>query len=159
MKKSTFKAKIYKVGINPCVKIPTAVTEKMTPVKGYIRVKGKIGDHTFRHTLVPVKNAGYRLFVNGPMLKGAGVKVGDTVRFSIEQDFGPAPSRNTSMPKALKKELNRHNLTSAFNDLTPSRKKEILKYLNYLKTEDALARNIIKVISQLKKKNKNLRLP
>ena len=39
-----------------------------------------------------------------------------------------------------------------FRNLVPSRQKEILMYLNYLKTEDALLRNIAKVIEQLKKK-------
>ena len=59
----------------------------MSPEKGYIPIVGKIDGHDFRQTLCPVKNAAYRLFVNGPMLKGAGIALGDTVSFIIAQGF------------------------------------------------------------------------
>jgi hypothetical protein len=154
----TFKAKIYKVGINPCVKVPTRITDAMEPVKGYIPIKGKIENHSFRQTLVPVKGAPYRLFVNGLMLKGANVKLGQTVRFTIEQNF---QSRKREFPllSAFKTELDKHWLFPEFKKLTPHRQKEILKYLNYLKTEAALQRNMAKVIAQLKKKSTKVAIP
>lgn len=37
----SFKAKIYKVGINPCVDVPNNITRKINK-KGYIPVKGTI---------------------------------------------------------------------------------------------------------------------
>ncbi len=146
--KYAFSAKIYKVGINPCVKVPFSLSNKMTPTKGYIPIKGQIEKYFFQQTLVPVKNANYRLYVNGLMLKGAGVKLGDKVNFQIEQDF---TSRKKAYPmlKAFKKKLDEHNLHQVFKKLTPSRQKEILRYLNYLKTEESLMRNIEKVIRQL----------
>lgn len=153
-----FTAKIYKVGINPCVKVPSHITDTMKPVKGYISVKGLIENHSFKQTLVPVKDAPYRLFVNGPMLKGANVKLGQTVHFAIEQDFSPA-DKAAPMVKALKNRLDENNLYPAFKNLTPHRQQEILKYLNYLKTEEALARNIDKVITQLNKGNTKTSIP
>src|SRR5688572_220582 len=133
----SFKAKIYKVGINPCVKVPFAITDKMHATKGYIPVKGKIENHSFKQTLVPVKNAQYRLYVNGPMLKGAGVSVGQTVHFTLAQDLS-SPKRTLPMPPLFKKKLVDNKLLPVFKALIPSRQKEILKYLNYLKTEEAL---------------------
>jgi hypothetical protein len=113
--KFRFQATIYKVGINPCVKVPSSITDKMTPIKGYIPVKGKIEAHSFRHNLCPVKNAEYRLYVNGPMLKGANVEVGQTVRFILEQNFKPpAAVKDFPMHKALKKQLDHHGLHPAF---------------------------------------------
>src|SRR5688572_27203004 len=147
----TFRAKIYKVGINPCVKVPAHITDTMKPVKGYIPIKGKIENHAFKQTLVPVKGALYRLYVNGPMLKGGKVILGQTVNFIIEQNF-TSRKREFPMLKTFKTELDKHQVHAAFNMLTPSRQKEILKYLNYLKSEEALQRNINKVITQLKKK-------
>jgi hypothetical protein len=147
--RANFIAKIYKVGINPCVKVPLHITARMKPVKGYIPVSGRIEKHPFLQTLVPVKNEGYRLYVNGLMLKGANVKVGDTVKFSIEQDFTPK-EESYPMHKLLLKKLRVHKLHDAFRKLTPSRQKEILRYLNYLKTEEAQMRNVEKVIQQLK---------
>jgi uncharacterized protein DUF1905/bacteriocin resistance YdeI/OmpD-like protein len=149
--KFSFTAKIFKVGINPCVSVPARITAAMKAVKGYIPVKGKIGKHPFLQTLVPVKNADYRLFVNGPMLKGSGASPGDTVKFFIEQDFAPRTPDAIKMPDELKKQLSKNKLQSRFKQLTHYRQKEILKYLNYLKTEEALLRNIDKVIKQLKK--------
>lgn len=149
--KFSFKAKIYKVGINPCVKVPFRITRRMVPAKGYIPVRGFIKDHPFEQTLCPVKNEEYRLYVNGLMLKGSGAKPGDTVAFNIEQDFTPRTADDLPMPKLFKKHLSEQRLTSAFKKLTPYRQKEILKYLNYLKTDESLIRNIEKVISHLKK--------
>lgn len=154
----TFSAKIYKVGINPCVKVPVRITKTMTPVKGYIPVKGKIENHSFKQTLVPVIGAPYRLFVNGLMLKGAHVAVGQTVKFIIEQDF-TSREKDNPMPEPLKQKLDKHRLHQVFKKLTPHRQKEILRYLNYLKSEEALMRNIDKVIAQLKSKNTKTAIP
>lgn len=146
----SFTAIIYKTGINPCVDVPERISTKMAAKKGYIPISGMINGHAFTQTLVPVKNAPYRLFVNGPMLKGAGTKPGDTVKFFIEQDMSP---RVEPFPPSFKKELIANGLFSKFNKLTPARQKEILRYLNNLKTKESLLRNIEKVITQLKAKS------
>jgi hypothetical protein len=144
-----FNAKIYKVGINPCVSVPTRFTDKMKPVKGYIPIKGKIESHPFQQTLVPVKGEGYRLYVNGPMLEGANVEVGQTAKFAIQQDT--SSKKKPAAPKKFKKALTEHGVESEFKKLIASRQKEILKYLGSLKTDEALTRNILKVINALKK--------
>lgn len=84
-----FTAKVYKTGINAAVDVPKEITDVLQPVKGYIRITGTINGHTFRQTLVPVKDAPYRLFVNIPMLKGGEAALGDTAKFSIERDLTP----------------------------------------------------------------------
>ena len=147
--KFSFDARIYKVGINPCVKVPKTITDQMIPIKGYIPVKGKMEPYNFKQTLVPVKNAPYRLYVNGPMLKGADVSVGDTVHFILEQDLDPG-SRKISMPRHFKTQLEKNGVWKNFKSLTPSRQKEILKYLGYLKTEVSRERNMAKIIGALK---------
>jgi hypothetical protein len=150
MMKFAFKARIYKVGINPCVKVPRKITTQMTPLRGYIFVKGRIEQHNFTQTLVPVKGAPYRLFVNGPMLKGSGVRVGDTVHFTVEQDTNQSSTKVT-IPRYFKDRLDKSGVWEAFRNLTPSRQKEILKYLSFLKTSESRERNMVKVIGQLQK--------
>jgi hypothetical protein len=147
--KFSFAAKIYKVGINPCVKVPKTITDQMVPVKGYISVKGKIERYNFKQTLVPIKDAPFRLHVNGPMLKGADVSVGDTVHFTLEQDADQR-SRKVSMPKYFKVRLEKNGVWKDFKNLIPSRQKEILKYLSYLKTDESRERNIAKIIGELR---------
>lgn len=121
----------------------------MTASKGYIPIKGKLNSHPFIQTLVPVKNSEYRLYVNGPMLKGSKTKLGDVVKFVIEQDL---EERKVPMHPRLKKALKENKVENIFKALTPGRQKEILKYLSFLKSTEALDRNIAKVIDQLIRK-------
>jgi len=144
----SFKASIYKVGINPCVKVPYSVSKKLTSKKGYIPVEGTINGFFFKQTLVPVKNEQYRLYVNGIMLKGSGSKVGDRIGVQIKLDKDPQ-KKDPVMPAAFKKALEQNQLTGIYESLIPSRQKEILRYLENLKTEEARQRNILKVIGQL----------
>lgn len=154
----SFKAKIYKVGINAVVDVPHSVSGKMKPEKGYIRVKGTINGFDFATTLVPVKNEPYRLFVNIPMLKGGNTALGDEARFSIKQNF-EAKENDYPMLAELEQQLKAKSLYPAFEALTPSRRKDILKYLNYIKTPETLQKNIDKVIKQLEDKSSNVRVP
>jgi hypothetical protein len=151
--KYTFKTEIYKVGINPVVDVPNKISSKMKPVKGYIPVKGMINAHAFHQTLCPIKNGPYRLYVNGPMMKGGEVELGSKANFEIEYDDRP-PKDAIAMPVNLEKRLKKEKLLRVFNVLTPSRQKEIFKYLHSLKTEDAKERNIEKVIAGLKKEQR-----
>lgn len=144
-----FRARIYKVGINPCVKVPGAITKQMRPVKGYIPIRLTIDGHPFTQTLVPVKDEPYRLYVNGPMLKASGKSVGQTATFEIEQDYGQ-PSEYP-VPGYLSERLQKHKLTSAFEKLTPYHRKEIIRYLDHLKTEGAREKNITKLLDTLRK--------
>lgn len=156
--KGNFKAKIYKIGINACVDIPTKITEQMTAEKGRIKVKGQINGFDFTKTLMPVKNSPYRLFVNQEMMKGGKTTLGQTAIFQIEQDTTKA-IKEYATPKLLVEQLNKNNLMPDFNNLAASRRKEILKYLSYVKTEETLKKNIDKLIKQLIAKEKNVRIP
>jgi hypothetical protein len=153
--KFSFEAEIYKAGINPCVKVPARISARLTATKGYIPIRGTINGHAFQQTLVPVKNEDYRLYVNGPMLKGAAAKLSDTAKFTIEQDHSPRSLETYPLPKELKKVLSENKLMPAFKQLTPSRQKEVLRYLGALKTKEALWKNIDKLINGLKKAGTN----
>ena len=153
-----FKAKIYKVGINTCVDVPAAVTEKMVATKGYIKVKGTINNFNFTKTLIPVKDSPYRLFVNIPMLNGSASKIGNTVSFRIEQDFRKV-KKEYPMPPSLQQQLKEKKLLKDFNKLTASRKTDILKYLSFVKTDETLQKHISMLIKKLEAKEKMIRIP
>lgn len=111
--KFKFKAKVSKAGINPCAKVPKYIAAQLAATKGYIPVKGKINDHLFQQPLCPVKNEGYRLYVNGLMMNGANIKLGKTVNFIIEQDTLER-NKNVPMPEYLKRKLEENDLLPAF---------------------------------------------
>lgn len=150
--KHIFKATIYKNGINFCVDVPAAVTASLIAVRGYIRIKGKVNGFPFTKFLVPVKNGPYRLFVNLVTLKGAKTRVGETAEFVIEQDEENI-EKEFPMPGRMEILLKEKNLTEAFQSLTYHRRKDILRYLNNIKTTETLEKNIQRVIAQLENKS------
>lgn len=159
MKKAhSFQAVIYKTGINYCVDVPREITMQLEAVKGYISIKGTINGFPFTKSLVPVKNACYRLFVNIPTLKGAHAKHGDTASFVIAQNRDTA-QKHYPMPDLLYATLEKENLLQQFNNLSAARKKDVLKYLSQLKTTTTLQNNINKIITQLHKNVTNVRIP
>ncbi|RZK04398.1 MAG: DUF1905 domain-containing protein [Flavobacterium sp.] len=153
-----FKAKIYKIGINWAVDVPHSIAQEMMPEKGYIRIKGQINDFDFIQTLVPVKNAPYRLFVNQIMMGGGKTALGETATFAIAQNH-TLVEKLYPIPQILSDALTQHHLNDEFNKLSAARRKDIFKYLSYLKNEETIQRNINKLIVQLQNKDKNARIP
>ena len=148
-----FTAKIYKLGINPVIDPPQNVLASLFQSagkeRGPIPVRGKINGAEFAQTLVKFRG-GWRLYVNGEMLKASGTSAGDEVEVEIE--FDPRP-RNVSMPVRLRDALKFDKKAKiAFGELSPSRQKEIFKYINSLRTEESIARNVAKILQQLKGK-------
>lgn len=146
-----FTAIIYKIGINPVVdppnKVLLAIFKKAERSKGPIPVRGKLNGAEFIQTLVKFQGS-WRLYINGPMLKDSGLAVGDTARIEIEFD---SRSREVAMPKELVAALkNDEKAKAAFDDLSPSRRKEISKYIGGLKTAESVAKNIDRVIRHLR---------
>ena len=146
-----FAATIYKLGINPVVDPPerilSSIFKQAGKSKGAIPVRGRLNGIEFVQTLVKYAGA-WRLYINGPMLKESGTKVADEVRIEIE--FDPRP-RDVTIPKSLEIALRKDGRAkAALEKLPTSRRKEIFRYINSLKTQDAIEKNVEKVIRQLK---------
>jgi hypothetical protein len=146
----TFKAKINIIGINPFVLLPPVVLKNIFKQslkdKGPIPIRGTIDGHPYIQTLVKYSGK-WRLYINGPMLKAAQKKVGDSVEIKIE--FDPVARVITIHPKleeALRKNI---KAKTAFDGLPPSRQKEIIRYISFLKTEAAVERNITRAVQFL----------
>ena len=146
-----FSASIHKIGINPAVDPPEKVLAQLFKsagkAKGPIPVRGTINGSEFIQTLIKYRGS-WRLYVNGEMLRGSGANVGDKIKVEIE--FDPRP-RDVQMPTRLKDALEIDTKAKiAFAELPPSRQKEIFKYINSLRTEESIARNVERILQQLK---------
>lgn len=155
-----FSAKILKIGVNPYVPVPVAVLHGLFKDSGKatspIPVSGTIDGKPFKQTLVRYKGH-WRLYLNTPMRKSAGVDVGDTARFRLE--FDPRP-RVEPVPELLAKKLNKNKRAKdEYTKLSPSHQKEICRYLNFAKTEATLAKNVQIVIAHLMGRNPKLLRP
>lgn len=156
--KYKFSAKIYQTGINWCVDVPFKITNCLIIEKGRINIKGEINSFVFTKTLMPVKNSTHRLFVNKTMMDGGKTALGEVAIFEIEQVYNKEVKEYT-IPRLLTEHLVQSNLMTDFHNLTASKRRAILKYFSYIKTEETLMKNIDKLIIQLKNKEKNVRIP
>jgi len=145
-----FSAKIQIIGVNPYVLLPASLLkylfQKAGKDKGAIPVQLKIGGKIFIQNLVKYSGK-WRLYLNTPMRKAAGKDVGDTIDIKIDFDSKP---RITPMHPKLKLAF-KENPTAkrAFEKLSPSRQKEILRYINFLKSEETVDKNVQRAISHL----------
>jgi hypothetical protein len=146
----SFSAKIDKIGINPYVSIPEDVLhslfEQAGKSKGPIPIRGSVNGKSFTQTLVKYQGA-WRLYVNGIMREIAGIDVGDDADFRVE--FDPTPRTERLHPKLESALAKNKAAKSAFESLTPSRQKEILRYIHSLKTNESVEHNIERLIQHL----------
>jgi|SRR5882757_4597831 len=145
-----FSAKIFIIGINPYVLLPAPVLKEIFiqagKDKGHIPVHLTINDQKFIQHLVKYSGK-WRLYLNTPMRKIAGATVGDTISIDIAYDAG---ERITPMHPKLKTALSKNKIANdIFISLPPSRKKEIMRYINNLKTAESVDRNVKKAIDFL----------
>ena len=81
------------------------------------------------------------------MRKAARKDVGDTIEVQIDFDAKP---RITPMHPKLKKAFKENQSAKrAFEKLSSSRQKEILRYINFLKSEESIDKNVQRAISHL----------
>ncbi len=154
MKKVTFSAVIRKEKINPYVDVPVHLGKRWDR-KGTVPVQALIGGKIFKANLMPLgRQRGFepgqvhRLYLNLPMRQAAGKDVDDRIRVIVTLDTRP---RVTPMVPALARELRKDpSARKVFEKLSPSHQKELLRYLGFLKGEEALKRNVEKVMRHLK---------
>ena len=148
----SFSAKIQIIGVNPYVLLPAPllkyIFQKAGKDKGAIPVQLKIAGKDFIQNLVKYSGK-WRLYLNGPIRKAAGKDVGD--RIEIQIDFDPNP-RTTPIHPKLKIAFKENPIAKkAFEKLSPSRQKEILRYINFLRSEESVYKNVQRAIAHLTK--------
>ena len=145
-----FEAKIEIIGVNPYVlltdEILRGLFEQAGKDKGAIQIKGKINGHAFLQNLV--KYSGYwRLYLNTPMRTASKTVVGDSV--AIEVEFDPEPRIIPMHPKLKQALEDDTKARQVFDSLSPSHQKEVVRYINHLKSEESIDRNVIKAMAYL----------
>ncbi len=145
-----FKAILDIIFGNPFVYLPDEVLEgifeEANRRKGYIPVKGAINGKSFKQTLVKYSGA-WRLYINMKMLKGSPRRVGEEIEVEIELDYSDRTIK--PHPKLLKALAENKKANEVFEKMPPSRRKEIIRYIDNLKTEESIDRNIKRAISFL----------
>lgn len=139
--------KVRVVGINPYVSLSADEALKLKkgwrgPMPVRFRIT-KCPESVWRVNLIPVRDGTFRLYLNGVIRKATEVVVGDevTVDVSFDGDYRRGPLH--PMPSWFSQGLERSPAAMhGWKALSPSRKKEILRYFAGLKSDAAKQRNL-----------------
>ncbi len=150
MKNSSFTAELQIIGINPFVFLPEDILNEIFETSGRMKspipVRGTVNGKEFQQNLMKYLGE-WRLYVNMMMLKDSPKRIGETIEVSVEYD---ETDRSISIHPQLDEAIKSSPVAvKNFENLTPSRRNELIRYINNLKTEAGILRNIEKIISHL----------
>ena len=151
---TAFVATIKIRGINPYILVSAvrAATIKAgwrKPMPVMVRVNGK-PERQWRINMMPVGNGAFYLYLHADVRRASQTSVGDRVRIEVEFDSryrnGPQHAMPIWFGRGL---LMNRRAKKNWLALTPSRKKEILRYFSQLKSPAARARNLARALQVL----------
>lgn len=148
--KNHFTAQLNIIGINPFVFIPEEILNEIFETSGRnkspIPVKGTVNGKEFKQNLMRYLGE-WRLYINLTMLKDSPRRIDEIIEVVVEFDDA---DRTISIHPQLDKAIRGNPVTlQNFENLIPSRKLELIRYINNLKTEASIQRNIEKIIRHL----------
>ncbi len=151
MSKLHFKSEILiRIG-NPYVHVSAVQAQELIsdwkrPMPVLVQINGA-PTPPWRINMMPIGNGDYYLYLHGDVRKASNTKVGDMVTVDVEFDTDYKNGPMHPMPDWFQNALD-ENLKAKENweALTPSRKKEILRYFSWLKSDEAIERNVKKAI-------------
>ena len=112
------------------------------PIPVLVRVNSR-PDRPWRTNMMPVGNGGFYLYLHGDIRKASQASVGDRVRIEIDFDASYRNGPQHSMPIWFRRGLMANRQAKKnWLALTPSRKKEVLRYFSRLKSPAARDRNL-----------------
>jgi hypothetical protein len=146
MKAFSFTARIYKLGINPCVDVP-AEAAHFYKRRGFVPIIGLVNGKPYRATLVPRGEGLHRLYLNEPIREATKTDVGSDVRFELKLD---RTSRVLKTPADFASALKAQpGAQTAFRQSTPSRQRELLRWITGAKRPETRHSRIQRVIASL----------
>ncbi len=115
-----------------------------------VRVNGHPTRLPWRINLMPMGTGDFYLYLHGDVRRASGTAVGDRVTVDLKFDSAYRKGPLQPVPAWFKQALGKSpKAKSAWQELIPSRQKEILRYLNRLKSAEARSRNLKLAIGAL----------
>lgn len=100
--------------------------------------------------MMPIGDGSFYLYLHGDVRKASKSKVGDIVKMDVVFDTTYKNGPMHTMPGWFEQALDKNSVARKnWEALIPSRKKEILRYFSWLKSDEAKARNLKKVMHVL----------
>jgi Bacteriocin-protection, YdeI or OmpD-Associated/Domain of unknown function (DUF1905) len=152
--KTVFTALIEIRNSNPYILVSAARASTIKsgwrkPLPVLLRVNGK-PDRQWRINMMAVGNGDFFLYLHGDIRRTSQASVGDRVRIEVEFDASYRNGPQHSMPIWFRQGLTTEpGAKKNWLALTPSRKKEVLRYFSRLKSPAARARNLARALHVL----------
>jgi hypothetical protein len=149
-----FTAKMEIIGINPYVLVSKDQAHQLKPdwrrpLPVLVQINSK-PDQPWKINMVPVGDGTFYLYLHGDVRKASKTEVGDmvTVDVGFDEEYRNGPL--TPLPDWFETALSAND-TAVFNwnNLPPSRQKEVVRYLMNLKSQEAKDRNLVRVMQSL----------
>ena len=141
-----FSGRIYKVGMIRYVDVPADISKKLDGGV-HVPVAGEVDGIPLRTTLVSRGRGAYRLAIHGDIRKKLRVDSGAVVEVAIALD---EQSREPELPPALALALrNAPRAQQKFRGMTTALRRQIVRYLTAVKTQETLERRIVKFVARL----------
>lgn len=137
---------IEKRGINPYVLVSAEVATQLKknwrkPLPVLVQVNDK-PETPWRINMMPAGDGNFYLYLSGEVLKASNTKVGSLVKIKLQfnENYKPGPAH--PMPIWFSEALAQNTLArQGWDELIPSLQKEILRYMDRLKSIEAQNRN------------------
>jgi hypothetical protein len=146
-----FRATMRIIGVNPYVLVTAQQARTLKegwrrPMPVLVRINGK-PDQPWRINMMPRGDGNFYLYLHGSVRKASRTKVGDDVSVALRFDAAYRGGPMHPMPSWFRIPLSENKKAKkAWDALTPSRKKEILRYLSALKSKEARLRNLVRMM-------------
>jgi hypothetical protein len=150
-----FPAIIRIVGINPYVEVSQRRAGQLhedwrRPMPVRVRVNGQPARKPWRINMMPAGNGGFLLYLHNSVREASGTRVGDRVTVELEFDHAYRSGPTHPMPRWFSAALSANPRAKVnWSKLTPSRRKEILRYFASLKSDAARQRNLARAMLAL----------
>jgi hypothetical protein len=146
---------ILLAGINPYVAVSARQAAVLRPNwRGPMPVMLTINDQSdipWHTNMMPDGHGGYVLYLHGQMRTSSRTNVGDVVNIGLCFDEAYRGGPQDPVPTWLRESLAKEPVVAAhWHALTPSRKKEVLRYFAALKSDDAVQRNRVRILNVLR---------
>jgi hypothetical protein len=149
-----FRATIELRGINPYVLVGPARSRRIKadwkrPMPVLVQVNGK-PDPAWPVNMMPAGDGSFYLYLDGGVRRASGTDVGDMVEVTVVFDDAYRSGPQHDMLPEFASRLDANLPAKArWDSLSPSLKKEVLRYLANLKSDAARQRNVERAIGVL----------
>lgn len=138
-----FVAELEIIDGNPFVLLPPAELDDLFlqagRSKGPVPIRGTVNNRPYQQTLVKFRGA-WRLYVNMKMLDDSPRRVGELIEVRVSLD--PSDREIEPHPRLVVMLDTNPAARKVFDGLAPSRQKEIVRYIDGLKSDESVERNV-----------------